>query len=71
MSGNALHRLIAFTHPHVKHVVTHSIHAAIDEEGTNTSCLQDEHLFIFAVRRSGSARVKKWNSSARCYLKTR
>ena len=31
MSGNALHRVLAFTHVHVKHVVTQSIHAVVVE----------------------------------------
>jgi hypothetical protein len=65
MSGNALHRLIAFTHPHVKHVVTHSIHAAIDEEGTNTSCLQDEqfvHLRRQVVRISQGKEVEQFST---------
>lgn len=31
MSGNALHRMFAFVHPHVKHVVTASLDAVADE----------------------------------------
>jgi hypothetical protein len=60
MSGNALHRLFAFTHPHVKHVVTHSIHAVTDEDGMNASCLRDEqfvHLRRQAVRISQGKEV--------------
>ena len=45
MSGNALHRLFAFTHPHVEHVVTHSLDIAAIENETNRSCLQDEQFF--------------------------
>jgi hypothetical protein len=44
MPGNALHRLFAFAHPHVKHVVAHSLHAAGDEDEANTSCLSDEQF---------------------------
>jgi hypothetical protein len=36
--------MLAFTHPHVKHVVTHSIPAVADEKEANTSCLQDEQF---------------------------
>jgi hypothetical protein len=65
MSGNALHRLFAFTHPHVKHVVTHSVHAAIDENGTNTSCLLDKqfvHLRRQAVRVSRGKEVDQFSA---------
>ena len=65
MSGNALHKMFAFTHPHVKHVVTHGIHAAIDEDGTNASCLLDEqfvHLRRQAVRISQSEEVDQFSA---------
>jgi hypothetical protein len=60
MSGNALHRLLAFTHPHVKHVVTYSLHTAADENVANISSLQDEqfaHVRRQAVRIRGGIEV--------------
>ena len=65
MSGSALHKVLAFTHPHVKHVVTHSIHAAIDGDGTNASCLLDEqfvHLRHQAVRISQGEKVDQFSA---------
>ena len=65
MSGNALHKMFAFTHTHVKHVVTHSVHAAIDEGGTNASCLRDEqfvHLRRQAVRISQGKEVDQFSA---------
>ena len=41
MSGNALHKVFAFSHPHVKYVITASLHSAAHEDDLTVSSVQD------------------------------
>jgi hypothetical protein len=53
MSGNALHKIFAFIHPHVKHVVTMSCEIAADEVDAGAPSLSNNptlHLRHQAVR---------------------
>lgn len=53
MAGNALHRMFAFIHPHVKHVVTASMDVAADEVDGAASRLTNDpiiHLRRQAMR---------------------
>jgi hypothetical protein len=53
MPGNALHRMFAFIHPHVKHVVTASVDAVADESNAGALRFPDDpiiHIHRQAVR---------------------
>ncbi len=56
MSGNALHKLFAFIHPHVKHVVTVSCEAAADEVDAGASSLLNDPILHF---RSQAVRISQ------------
>jgi hypothetical protein len=60
MSGNALHRMFAFIHPHVKHVVTASLDVTADKDDLEASSPPNDpiiHLRRQAVRISQGEQV--------------
>jgi len=53
MPGNALHRLFAFSQPHVKHVITTTFNEAAEENVAEVAGLRHEavvHMYRQAIR---------------------
>jgi hypothetical protein len=62
MSGNALHRMFAFIHPHVKHVVTASLDVTADKDDLGASSSPNDpviHLRRQAVKISHGEEVDR------------